>query len=84
MGVEDDFFALGGHSLLAARVIARIHEVLGRRLPPRTLFDAPTVERLPSLLADLPAGEELAGIPARAGARLDAFPARRRCGSPTA
>ncbi len=63
IGAQDHFFELGGHSLLAARAIARIHDVLGRRLPPRALFDAPTLERLAALLTDLPAGEELEGIP---------------------
>jgi amino acid adenylation domain-containing protein len=63
VGVEDHFFELGGHSLLAARVIARIHDTLGRRLSARALFDAPTIERLAVLLTGLQAGEELAGIP---------------------
>lgn len=44
-------------------MIARVHDVLGRRLPPRALFDAPTIERLATRLAELSEGEELAGIP---------------------
>jgi amino acid adenylation domain-containing protein len=74
VGARDHFFELGGHSLLAARVIARIHETLGRRLPPRVLFDAPTVERLAVLMTGLTAGEELAGIPLAGDRRWIASP----------
>ncbi len=50
VGVHDSFFELGGHSLLAVRLMAQIQEVTGRRLSVAALFEAPTVERLASLL----------------------------------
>ncbi|MCJ8208037.1 non-ribosomal peptide synthetase [Pseudomonas sp. RGM2987] len=43
IGAHDNFFALGGHSLLAARLVARIAEQHGRRLPLRTLFEQPVL-----------------------------------------
>jgi amino acid adenylation domain-containing protein len=51
VGVRDDFFTLGGHSLQAVRLISRIEERLGRRLPPALLFRAPTIERFAEAMA---------------------------------
>ncbi|MFH8767516.1 amino acid adenylation domain-containing protein [Streptomyces althioticus] len=47
VGPDDSFFDLGGHSLLATVLTGRIHEELGRRVPVRELYRAPT----PALLA---------------------------------
>jgi amino acid adenylation domain-containing protein len=46
VGIFDDFFHLGGHSLVAVRVMARLAEKTGRRVPLATLFEHPTVEKL--------------------------------------
>ena len=46
IGVQDDFFALGGHSLLAVRMIDRIEEACGTKLPLTTLLAGATVDHL--------------------------------------
>ena len=46
IGIRDNFFEVGGHSLLAARLMHRIEQQLGQRLPLAALLQAPTIEQL--------------------------------------
>ena len=50
VGVHDNFFDLGGHSLKAAHLFYLIEQVYGRHLPLATLFQAPTIATLTSVL----------------------------------
>lgn len=50
VGRSDHFFQLGGQSLLAMRMIARVRRSFGIRIPARTIFDAPTVDRFSASL----------------------------------
>nr|HET6903710.1 amino acid adenylation domain-containing protein [Ktedonobacteraceae bacterium] len=50
IGMQDNFFSLGGHSLLAARMIDRIEQVCGKKLPLATLFAGATIQHLADAL----------------------------------
>jgi acyl carrier protein len=51
IGIHDDFFDHGGHSLKAAQLFFLLEQVYGRRLPLATLFQAPTIAELASVLS---------------------------------
>jgi amino acid adenylation domain-containing protein len=44
LSADDSFFDLGGHSLLAARVVARVEDALGVRVPIALFASRPTLE----------------------------------------
>ena len=46
VSIHDNFFAIGGHSLLAIHIMAQIEAALGRKVPLRSLFQAPTIAEL--------------------------------------
>jgi len=50
VGIYDNFFELGGHSMLALQLFAQIQAKFQRDLSINTLFSAPTVEQLASIL----------------------------------
>jgi|GEM_PF-138691 len=52
VGVTEDFFASGGHSLLAMRLLARIEQAFGRRLPASSLLELRTIAGIAELLRD--------------------------------
>ncbi len=57
VGIRDDFFERGGHSLLAVRMLGRVEERFGRRVPLSVLFSSATVEGLAAALRrEWPAG----------------------------
>jgi acyl carrier protein len=44
------FFQLGGESLLAMRMITRVRRDFGIRVPARTIFDSPTLDRFSAII----------------------------------
>jgi hypothetical protein len=50
IGIADRFFDVGGHSLLAAKVVARVQETHGVRIPLRWCIDHPTVAGLAEVI----------------------------------
>ncbi|GAA0240813.1 amino acid adenylation domain-containing protein [Cryptosporangium japonicum] len=58
VGLHTDFFTAGGHSLLAMKMLARLRAATGTRIPLRTVFGHPVLERFAAaveeaLVADL-------------------------------
>jgi thioesterase domain-containing protein/acyl carrier protein len=50
IGRTDNFFDLGGHSLLAVQLFGQIERTFNRALPLSTLFQAPTIAHLATIL----------------------------------
>jgi amino acid adenylation domain-containing protein len=65
IGIEDNFFELGGHSLLAAQMLFRIHNLMGRTLPLRVLFEKPTIQELAKALTWAPEHRGPVAVPLR-------------------
>jgi len=49
--ITDNFFDLGGNSLIAIQVMIQIEKKLGYHLPLATLFEAPTIQQLCTLVS---------------------------------
>jgi amino acid adenylation domain-containing protein len=83
LDMRDDFFMLGGHSLLAARLATLLGREFKLTLPLRTLFEAPTAQRLAAAIVRLkdmgaPAQARLPCQPNRETAPLTLSQARIR------
>lgn len=50
ISLDDNFFHLGGHSLTAARLFSLIHKEFGTRIPLATIFEAPTIRELATVI----------------------------------
>lgn len=62
ISVSGNFFSLGGHSLLAVRLFSEIAKSFGSKLPPSTVFRAPTVELLARVLTQEGVGQTWASL----------------------
>jgi amino acid adenylation domain-containing protein len=51
IGIRDNFFDLGGHSLLAARLVSRIEQDWGKKIPLDILLANATIEQLAEVLS---------------------------------
>jgi len=73
IAVTDDFFDLGGDSLLAIRILVETEKRTGIRIPPRLLFEYPTIRRLAAETRHPEAGSRSAIVPVQTGGSLTPF-----------
>jgi acyl carrier protein len=52
VGVDDNFLELGGHSLLAAQVISRVLRQYQVEVPLQSLYEAPTIARMATVITE--------------------------------
>lgn len=52
IGIHENFMEIGGDSLLAIRLLAKIEDTLGARLPEAALWEAPTINKLAALIGN--------------------------------
>ncbi|KEO76547.1 hypothetical protein EL23_22660 [Paenibacillus polymyxa] len=51
--MKENFFEIGGHSLRATTLASKIHKELNKPLPLRSIFEAPTIEQLATVMEGL-------------------------------
>jgi acyl carrier protein len=71
VGVQDSFLELGGHSLLGIRILARINDTFGLKLPLLRLYEAPTLADLATTVAQALAEKADADLLARLLAEVE-------------
>lgn len=74
IGIHDNFFDLGGESLSAIKLFSKVQKLTGKRLPMVSLFRAPTIEGLASLIEsnDFEAGWKCL-VPIKSSGKLPPF-----------
>jgi thioesterase domain-containing protein len=65
--------ALGGHSLLAIRMLAEVEKRTGIKIPPRVLFESPTIRHLAIAARRPTAFNKSAIVPVQTGGTLPPF-----------
>lgn len=50
LGVDEDFFELGGNSLLGMKIVARVEEIFGVKLPALAVFEYPTAKQMATII----------------------------------
>jgi amino acid adenylation domain-containing protein len=65
VGKHDNFFELGGNSLLATLVCSRVRNILKIEVPPRLLFERPTVALMAAAIGTAAAATPLSISPCR-------------------